>query len=389
MKLGLVTPGWPGHNTPNGIATSVYHLAMGLQAIGHEPVILTPNIDGPLPDGIPVVDITPRPWTFVPKLLSRLGRPDVKQDLVAKGRADALKKAHALYGLDAVVVEESFGWANEMVALKSVPVIVFLHGPWILHQALQSEGHSASDHKRLAREAKLFKSARALVSPAHCVLQAVQDAVDVAHVPSAVIRNSFEQEAVDRPTAGNKILFVGRYDRHKGGDTVIAAFDRLVECRPDAALTFVGPDSGLLAADGSAQSITTALEALSEPARNGLDWVGRQALGEIAVLRQTHPIALIASRFENLNYTMLEAMAAGQALVATNVGGPAEVLEDGKTALLVPPNDPQAMADALERLIKDPDLAPALGQAARAKLKADFAPQTVAYQWIAFLEAVL
>jgi glycosyltransferase involved in cell wall biosynthesis len=106
-------------------------------------------------------------------------------------------------------------------------------------------------------------------------------------------------------------------------------------------------------------------------------------------MRSEHAIALIASRYENLNYTMLEAMAAGQAIVSTKVGGPAEVLEDGRTALLVPPGDPAAMAAALARLQADSALVSRLGQAAQDKLAQDFNPATVAARTVSFLKTAL
>jgi len=82
---------------------------------------------------------------------------------------------------------------------------------------------------------------------------------------------------------------------------------------------------------------------------------------------------------------MLEAMAAGQAIVSTRVGGPAEVFEDDVTALLVPPEDPEAMAVALERLLNDPTSIARLGAAARAHLTANFHPKIIAQRTVAFL----
>jgi len=185
------------------------------------------------------------------------------------------------------------------------------------------------------------------------------------------------------------VLFVGRFDRHKGGDTVLDAFSRLHAVRPGARLTFAGPDRGVRRQDGTILTMETALSTLPSAARGALTALGRQGAGEIAALRRTHPIALIASRYENLNYTMLEAMTAGQAIVSTAVGGPAEVFEHERTALLVPPDDPRAMADALLRLMDDPALARRLGQAARERLVGGFSPEVVARETIAFLTGCL
>ena len=86
---------------------------------------------------------------------------------------------------------------------------------------------------------------------------------------------------------------------------------------------------------------------------------------------------------------MLEAMAHGAALVATNVGGPAELLRDEETALLVPPDDPQAMAAACARLFGNPQLRSSLGRAARDVIRREFLPVVVAAQMSGFLEEVV
>ena len=80
-------------------------------------------------------------------------------------------------------------------------------------------------------------------------------------------------------------------------------------------------------------------------------------------------------------------MATGQAIVSTDAGGPGEVLRDGETGLLVPPEDPRAAA--LERLAADPGLARRFGAAARAAVARDDAPEVIAGRMMAFLESLI
>jgi glycosyltransferase involved in cell wall biosynthesis len=75
---------------------------------------------------------------------------------------------------------------------------------------------------------------------------------------------------------------------------------------------------------------------------------------------------------EALSNVLLESMAAGAAVVATDVGGTAEALTDGENGLLVPPAKPDAMAAAISRLLDDPELARRLGQAARGTIARRF-----------------
>ncbi len=390
--IGLMTPGWPGRNTPNGIATSVYNLALGLQSIGQTFVILTRKVDGPCPDGVPVVQIDSEDWSWMDKLRYRCGDRDIPHLLIARQIARAVQRARTETGLDVLVMEETNGWAGMVRQLTGVPVVLTLHGPWILHKTIQPAKGPRDSADRERREDRAFKNADGLISPSKNVLEAVEDAVALSNTPTVILPNTlpvslFPQRSADLAT--RNILFVGRFERLKGGDTVLAAFARLCRTYPKARLTFAGIDKGIAQPDGSLLHIEQALAQLPEEVRTQITFTGPASREEIETMRSEHAIALIASRYENLNYTMLEAMAAGQAIVSTKVGGPAEVLEDGRTALLVPPGDPAAMAAALARLQADSALVSRLGQAAQDKLAQDFNPATVAARTVSFLKTAL
>lgn len=390
-RIGFLTPGWPGHNTPNGIATSVYNLATGLHNIGKTPVILAQNTDGPSPPDIPVISLPALPWRLQDRVRAKLRDRGAVHDHVGREVAAAVAAAISEYGLDVLIMEETNGWAGVVQAQVPVPVIVTLHGPWVILKSLASLG-TTEDARRERREQKGFKSAAGIIAPSRNVLTAIENDTPLPDTPKVVLPNSFADDgsgplAVSLPD--RNILFVGRFDFLKGADTVLEAFTRLTDTHPDARLTFVGPDRGVQQPDGSVLHIEAALAALPDTVRAQITYTGPLDRAEVAQLRTTHAIALTASRYENLNYTLLEAMSAGQAIVSTAVGGPAEVLEDGTTALMVPPADPVAMAAALGRLMEDTTLTHHLGAAARAKLICDFSPEVVAEQTVAFVENIL
>jgi glycosyltransferase involved in cell wall biosynthesis len=78
-----------------------------------------------------------------------------------------------------------------------------------------------------------------------------------------------------------------------------------------------------------------------------------------------------------MSNSLLEAMAAGKPVVATDAGGSPEVVIDGKTGILVPPNDPEALADAMLRLLADRELARSLGEAGRVRVQSEFTLETM------------
>jgi glycosyltransferase involved in cell wall biosynthesis len=80
----------------------------------------------------------------------------------------------------------------------------------------------------------------------------------------------------------------------------------------------------------------------------------------------------LTSRSEAFPNSVIEAMAAGLPLVVTNVGGVAELIDHRRNGVLVPPDDPRAVAAALRELMTNPQQAAALGEAARQTVEARF-----------------
>jgi glycosyltransferase involved in cell wall biosynthesis len=87
---------------------------------------------------------------------------------------------------------------------------------------------------------------------------------------------------------------------------------------------------------------------------------------------QSLDISVLSSVKEGLSNTVLESMAAGRAMVATDVGGNAEVIVEGETGFLVPPRDPAALGEALARLALSPELMARFGRAGRKRVHTVF-----------------
>jgi glycosyltransferase involved in cell wall biosynthesis len=92
-------------------------------------------------------------------------------------------------------------------------------------------------------------------------------------------------------------------------------------------------------------------------------------------------IFVMPSIWEGLPLALLEAMFSGKAIVATAVSGIPEAIASGEHGLLVPPSDPAALADALARLARDPELRRRLGAAARARAVAEFTVERMADEY--------
>ena len=121
-----------------------------------------------------------------------------------------------------------------------------------------------------------------------------------------------------------------------------------------------------------------------------IQWEGHQE--DIPSLWAKSHIAVLPSHREGLPKSLLEAAAAGRPVVATDVPGCREIVEDGVTGFLVPAKDPAALAARIEALADDPTLRASMGRAGRERVVAEFAePQVIAatlrlYQGVAVRE---
>lgn len=119
------------------------------------------------------------------------------------------------------------------------------------------------------------------------------------------------------------------------------------------------------------------------PARHGLEQLSRElgltdrvefrgASRQVPELLAAARLFVLSSRYEGMPNALLEAMAQGLPAVATAVGGVADIMTDGETGVIVPPQDPEALARAIADLLADDERAGRLGQAARAHIQERF-----------------
>ncbi|HSB38404.1 MAG TPA: glycosyltransferase family 4 protein [Gaiellaceae bacterium] len=201
---------------------------------------------------------------------------------------------------------------------------------------------------------------RPLTSAVVCVSEAsrAQGLVARACNPArtVVIHNAVDVRSFGSRAEANgpvRVVSVGRFAYPKDFSTLLEALERIgSDCR--AALVGEGP--GL-------QEVTSGIVARGLSGR--VELLG--ARGDVAGVLAASDIFVLSSRSEGLPVSILEAMAAGLPVVATDVGGVTEAVVDGETGLVVPPADPEALAAALERLVVDGGLRRRLGAAGRAR----------------------
>jgi len=265
-----------------------------------------------------------------------------------------LRREARAFRPDAIVAQSPYEGAAALLARTRAPVVVEVHGDWRTFARL----YGSSGRRALARVADRVGT------------WAVRRAAKVRAVSpytASLVRDAGREPAAEfpaymdlRPFAGPPrplpsqptVLFVGVLERYKNIDGLARAWRRVRPRVPEARLRIVG--------DGSRRDIVQAL------VEDGLaTWDARLETDEVAAAIDDASFLVLPSRSEGMGRVVIEAFLRGRPVLGSRVGGIRNLVTDGVDGVLVDP-DPDALADALERLLRDPALVEQLASAARA-----------------------
>jgi len=233
--------------------------------------------------------------------------------------------------------------------------------PFVVSTVHSSRVRSEDDRAELRiltpRMDRLIAVSRSIVDKLHhegrdtAPIQLIHNGVDLQRYdhqgPCCTLREEY-----GLPAEGPIVGVVARLEPEKGHPTLLEAWPLVLAAVPDATLLVVG--------EGSRRE---ALEAMSHELgiAGRVVFTGRR--DDVPAVTAALDVAVLPSYREALGLTILEAMALSRPVVASNVGGIPEMIEDGVTGLLVPPRDAESLATAIVRLLRDHPLADMLARA--------------------------
>ncbi|MDX1740191.1 MAG: glycosyltransferase family 4 protein [Rhodothermales bacterium] len=176
------------------------------------------------------------------------------------------------------------------------------------------------------------------------------------------------------------ILCVGRMVEQKDFATALRVFADLSEGFPDLSLAFAG--DGPLEASLRSQADELGL---SDRTR----FLGRISRDEVLTVLSESTLLLMPSRAEAFPLTLLEAGKTGRPVVATDVGGIREAVDDGKTGIVVPVGNREALTEAAATLLSSPDKCQSMGHAAREKVLREFTVEKTVEQYAVLYDTVV
>src|SRR2546425_1655402 len=343
-----------------GVESHVYHLAMGLTKADVPTEVFTTDLQRDTPFHRLNGDSLSLPFPVRRFRATRLADVPHGLGIVAPSMALA-----ALEATPDVFHAHSYGYFPTFAGgfaefMRGVPLVVTPH----------SDPGGATTSKRLfdrvvppltIRRASRVIALTSVEAENLVRLGVPSDRIRI--IPNGVDLKEFAGLPPRRPNGDTtELLFVGRcYPRQKGLEYLVKALPFL-RSRESIRLTIVGEDWGGVA---MLQSLARALGVERQIA-----FRGALPRDEVIQAYASADIFVLPSLFEPFGIVLLEAMAAGLPVVASAVGGIVDVVEDGKTGLLVPPRNPEALADALERLLSNPTMLDEMGDEGRMRAPA-------------------
>ena len=351
MKIALVTP--YEYPYPGGVTEHVYHLDRCFRAAGHDVKIIAPCDEDE-------VDLQDNVIRIGGSIVSLPFSGSVSRITLSPSIYRPVKKLLKKEQFDVIHLQEPL--------MPALPLIVLRHSQTInvgTFHAYRESRHWAMETMQGLLQPFMDKLAAKV-----CVSDAAWEQIsryfpgEYRIIPNGIDAQEFggsHIEPIERFNDGRpNVLFVGRLEKRKGFRYLLEAFPRIVEAFPDVRLIVAGAYS-------KEDKEPFVLHA-HEHHLHSVKFVGQISSEDLPRYYKTCDVFCAPSTgFESFGIVLLEAMAAGKPIVATDIAGYRSVVEDGQDGLLVEPENEQALAEAIIRLLRDPALCAQMGEHGRQK----------------------
>ena len=392
MKICFVRQEFPPETGHGGIAAYTYTLSRALARLGHKVFVISATHDSEEKsaeiDGVGVLRLP----LSAPKVVTE--RKAVDLISYSKKVAAAVRALHDREGLDVVEFPDLAAEGHAFIrnGRPPIPAITRIHTPLYLIFKHDRRKWTAQTRAMSELENEVIRNSPFLASPSRFVAERVSKDLGFARekirvLPNPVDCERFAPAKTPVPTAmegAGKILCVGRLQWLKGTHTLVRAVPQILDGFPRARFVFAGRDT--MSGPKGTSYKDWMLGTLSKRHWRGLEFLDHIASAEIPALYRNSAVVVVPSLYENFPNVCLEAMASGMPLVASNVGGIPEMVEDGRTGILVPPGDHAALADAICELLGNPQLRAELGRNARKSMLTRFDSAIIAKEAIPVYE---
>ncbi len=355
-----------------GVEAAAYYLAKGLSSLEHVRISVlcdTKAVNKPLSyqdNGVSIHYIPNPRIRLVPNVLLnvyRLSRliktidPDIVHSHAAWGTLASLKARYpTVHTIHAVVHREERYVPNSMSSKLSAKLLGYLCHRAITsaHECIAVSGYVQNTYSPMARR-----------------ITVIPNAVDDCYFDITVRRGS------------GRLLQVGFIGKRKNTLGLVRAFNRVKKVHPDAKLVIAGP----IRDERYYQQVVDYIT--SQALQGSVHFLGQVDQPRLVQEYASADIVCAFSWHETFSIALAQGMAAGNALVGTNCGGPSDFVIEGVTGYLVPPGDEEAFADRCCYLLCNPEVVNEVGSRAKLEAHERFRKEAVAAKTMEVYRRVL
>jgi glycosyltransferase involved in cell wall biosynthesis len=359
MKICLISQEYPPETAWGGVGTQTWVKARGLARLGHEVHVLSraanqePGLRSESIDGVTVHRMQPPGFEFpiYGKPLYLLG-----YTWHVLGTLSKLMEEHRFDVLDFPEYGgEGFAYQLDRTRWNWTPVVVQLHGPLAMFREIfrwPEQGSRLQSFGMYLEEFSL-KNADVVMACSRSVAELAgryygisPEAVEVVHcgVDTDVFFPAADAPCDSRPT----VLFVGQIVENKGTHVLAEAVLSLRAKYPNIRLQLLG----------AGREVVDMIEEMRRACcgEKNIEFHGFVPLENLPDFYRRADVFCLPAEYESFGQVYIEAMACGCPVIASNSGGGAEIVTDGESGLLVPPNDVKATARAIDCMLSNAEL---------------------------------
>jgi glycosyltransferase involved in cell wall biosynthesis/phosphoheptose isomerase len=379
----------------------VGHLARNLASQGYDVDVFTRRDSDRLPeiadwvDGVRIIHVPAGPPTFVRKeeLLGHMGQFTSYVLRFCQCQREAYDLIHANFWMSGLV-------AADVKQALGIPFVITFHALGRVRRFYQREADQFPTERFAIEDRIVAESDRIIAECPQDEEDLIRlynaDPMKITMIPCGFdptelspISKPLARFALGLPPEDRIVLQLGRLVPRKGIDNVIRGFGRLFrDHQIQASLLIVGGDSDT--PDPQTNPEVARLQALAgeEGVADAVTFVGRRGRETLKYYYSAADVFVTTPWYEPFGITPVEAMACGTPVVGSNVGGIKYTVRDNETGYLVPPNDPDRLAERLAHLYQHPKLMNVLSRQAIERANALFTWQKVTHAVAALYEEV-
>jgi len=372
MNICLVSREYPPETGWGGIGTYTYNLAHGLAGLGHEVHVISYAASDERSyrdEGIYIHRIRERRVRGLWRLEKYFPISVLLYSIRVSQKIDELIKRY-----DIKIVEFPNWYAEGfwfMLKAKKIPAVTRLHTPYFEILKIENKQASLNDIIRCWLEKRAAIKSGILLSStfAHREFMAKEYRIPkekIKVIPLGIDISRYQNKKTDMSHNGHfNILYVSRLEERKGIKVLLSVVPKIVDIYPNAHIFLIGKD-----ADNRYQAAFR--KEHGGVYLSNVHFLGYVDQEELDKHYRACDLFVVPSLYESFGLVYLEAMKYGKPVIGCRVGGIPEIIEDGKTGILVSCNDPASLFDKMRYFIEDESLRREIGKNAFTRVRSHF-----------------